>query len=524
MRLVSPMKLACGFLIACWTLAGACPASLLADDSAEKKPASEAKDQASDAKESVAEPTVVQRELELNGELISYEVTTGKLPLKDDAGKKLADVFFIAYTKQDSDHKQRPVTFAFNGGPGSSSVWLHLGMLGPRRIPFRDDAKPTPPPYDSVDNAYSLLDTSDLVFIDPVSTGYSRPAEGQDKGEFHGYDEDLRSVGQFIHDYTSKYQRWLSPKFLLGESYGGIRAAGLSGYLQDRYNMELNGLVIISGVINFQTLRFGPGNDLAYICFLPSYAATAWYHGQLDEARQAKPVSAIVAEAERFAAGPYAAALLKGDSLPDSRVEAIAKQMSQLTGLSPSYIQQSRLRVSQGRFSKELLRDKDLTAGRFDSRYTGIDRDSAGEGFEYDASGSAWFGAYTAVINDYLRRDLNYSDDRVYEVLTGNVQPWSYRRFEGRYVDATETLRKAMTTNPFLKVYFACGYYDLATPHFGMEYTADHLGLTRELRDNLRFGYYEGGHMMYVHEPSLAKLKKELVKFYESATQPATND
>ena len=472
-------------------------------------------------KESKAEDapvlSVTKGEVTIGESVVSYEATAGKLPLKDDSGKSLADVFFIAYTKTDAEPGTRPITFAFNGGPGSSSVWLHMGMLGPRRVRFPEDASSMQPPYTSVENAFSLLDTTDLVFIDPVSTGFSRPAEPDKKGQFHGYDEDIRSVGQFIHDYTTKYQRWLSPKFLLGESYGGVRAAGLAGYLQDRYNYELNGIVVISGVINFQTLRFGGGNDLPFICFLPTYAATAWYHGQLSEELQRKPVKEVVAEAEKFAAGPYAAALLKGDALSENRVDAIAKQYSSLTGLSVEFVKRSRLRVSQGRFSKELMRDEDLTAGRFDSRYKGIDRDSAGESYDYDASSAALFGPFAAVINDYLRRDLKYSDDRVYEILTGNVQPWSYSRFEGRYVDATDTLREAMTTNPYLKVYLACGYYDLATPHFGMEYTIDHLGLAKPLRDNLQFGYYEGGHMMYVHEPSLELLKSDLTEFYRSA-------
>lgn len=510
-------RIAAGFL-SLGLLFGHAPTPAGADDGEPSQPAvDKPAAENGDAEKKADEPVVTQGQVVIGNETIDYEATTGKLSLKDDTGKKLADVFFIAYTKPGVDPHTRPITFAFNGGPGSSSVWLHMGMLGPRRIAFPEDASSLKPPFKAIENSFSLLDTTDLVFIDPVSTGFSRPAEPDKKSQFHGYDEDVRSVGQFIYDYTSKYQRWLSPKYLLGESYGGIRAVGLTGYLQERYNYELNGIVIVSGVINFQTLRFGAGNDLAYVCFLPSYTATAWYHGKLDDDLQGKSVEEVVQEAEKFAGGAYAAALLKGDALPEKKKDAIADQYARLTGLSAEFVKRNHLRVSQGRFSKELMRDDGRTAGRFDSRYLGIDRDDAGESTEYDPSAAALFGPFTATINDYLRRDLNYSEDRVYEILTGNVQPWSYSRFEGRYVDATETLRKAMTANPALQVYIACGYYDLATPHYAMEYTVDHLMLNEALRDNIRFGYFEGGHMMYVHEPSLADLKTQLVEFYDTS-------
>jgi carboxypeptidase C (cathepsin A) len=391
-------------------------------------------------------------------------------------------------------------------------------MLGPKRIRFPDDATPIRPPYTLEDNDLSLLDVTDLVFIDPVSTGYSRPSEGEGKEQFHGYEEDLRSVGQFIYDWTTKYQRWLSPKFVLGESYGGVRAAGLAGYLQDRYYMELNGAVLISGVINFQTLRFGGSNDLPYITFLPSYAATAWYHKALASDLQSQSVESVVKQAEEFANGRYAASLLKGTSLSPEEFSITADQLARLTGLSREFVIQAKLRIEMDRFAKELLRSKSRTVGRFDSRYLGIDRDDAGDGYEYDASAAAIFGPFTATFNDYVRRDLEYKEDRVYEILTGNVQPWSYKRFEGRYVDATDTLRKAMTANPYLKVFLACGYYDLATPHFAMMNTTNHLMLEPSLKENLKYGFYEGGHMMYVYHPSLVKLRSDLVQFYASSS------
>lgn len=477
--------------------------------------ATEEKSKAEEKKETIV---TTKHSLAIAGIDVSYEAVAGKLQLKDDALKSKAEMFFIAYTRTDvANPGTRPVTFCFNGGPGSSSVWLHLGMLGPKRIAFPDDATPLRPPYKLTDNNLSLLDVTDLVFIDPVSTGYSRPTEGEGKEQFHGYEEDLKSVGQFIHDWTTKYQRWLSPKFVLGESYGGVRAAGLAGYLQDRYYMELNGAVIVSGVINFQTLRFGGSNDLPYITFLPTYAATAWYHKALSPELQGQSVEAVVKQAEEFANGRYAASLLKGTSLSPEEFSITADQLSKWTGLSREFVIKAKLRVDMDRFGKELLRSKSRTIGRFDSRYVGIDRDDAGDGYEYDASGAAIFGPFTATFNDYVRRDLEYKEDRVYEILTGNVQPWSYRRFEGRYVDATDTLRKAMTANPYLKVFLACGYYDLATPHFAMMNTTNHLMLEPTLKANLQYGFYEGGHMMYIYQPAMVKLREDLVKYYETA-------
>lgn len=455
--------------------------------------------------------------LKIDGEKIRYEAITGTLTQSTDQGEDKAKIFFIAYRRTDTNQKNRPVTFCFNGGPGSSSVWLHLGMLGPQRIEFPDDASMLRPPYMSTANHFSLLDVTDLVFIDPVSTGFSRPFTGEDKSQFHGYTEDVASVAQFIHDWTSHYERWSSPKFLLGESYGGIRAAGLAAHLQSRYNYELNGVVVISGAINFQTLRFVEGNDLPYLCFLPTYAATAWYHKALSEEMQQKTVEDVVAEAEAFSLGAYAKVLLAGAAADPAEVDEVVTQLAKLTGLSEAYIRANNLRVTMSRFGKELLRARQQTVGRFDSRYTGIDRDLAGEGTEYDPSGAAIFGPFTAVMNQYLRESLNYQQPRVYEILTGNVQPWNYDMFTGRYVDATESLRRAMTANPYLKLYVACGYYDLATPHFAMEYTLNHLGLDESLRGNITIGHFEGGHMMYIYEPALKQLRQDLVKWYLEA-------
>ncbi len=463
--------------------------------------------------------SVTQHEATIDGATIAYTATAGKLLMKNDAGKDKANIFFVAYTKDSADANERPVTFCFNGGPGSSSVWLHLGMLGPQRVKMNDDPQPLRPPHQLIENPYSLLDTTDLVFIDPVSTGFSRPAEGEKKQQFHGYDEDLRSIGHFIHDYTTKYGRWGSPKFLIGESYGGLRAAGLSGELQKRYRMYLNGIVLVSAVVDFQTLRTAQGNDLAYSLFLPSFATTAWYHKALSDEMQGLPVDEIFARAQTFARGPYTQALLLGDALSKEQRAEVVSEMSKLTGLSAEYLDFANLRVSMGQFGKELLRSRKRVVGRFDSRYSGVDSDHVGSSAEHDPSAAVFFGPFTSAMNQYLRDVLEVKEDRVYEILTRNVHPWDYSDFTNRYVSASSTLRTSMRDNPYLKVFAACGYYDLATPGFALEHTRDHLNLTPELRRNFTTEYYEGGHMMYVHEPSLKKLRGDLLKFYKSALE-----
>ncbi len=459
---------------------------------------------------------VTHHEAKIGGQTIAYQATAGSLPLVNDEGKPTANVFFIAYVAdQSKTNSKRPITFCFNGGPGSSSVWLHLGMLGPKRVKLDDDAKPESVPGKLVANPHSLLDVTDLVFIDPVSTGYSRPEDGEKKSQFHGYNEDLNSVGQFIQDYTTKYNRWQSPKYLCGESYGTLRAAGLADRLRSRYYLELNGIVLISSVLDFQTIRFGENNDLPFITFLPSYAATAWYHKQLDERYQSLPLSKFLREVEEFTVNDYATALLKGNDLKGTERREIADQVAAYTGLSRRYVLQTNLRIRMSRFAKELLRREDETVGRLDSRYKGADRDSAGESYSYDPSSAALSGAYTSAMYHYLRTELNVSKTEPYEILSSKVHPWSYKPFENRYVTSTESLRSAMTENPFLKVFVASGYYDLATPYYGTIHTFRHLSLRQPQEQNITMRYYPGGHMMYVSEPSLKTLKADLVKFYD---------
>ncbi len=465
----------------------------------------------------------------LNGKELRYTVTTGTVILKEETEKKgeqegaaegekaKASVFFAAYTLDDVEDKtKRPVTFAFNGGPGSSSVWLHMGMLGPRRVVMDAEGSPLPPPYRLVDNDYSLLDMTDLVFIDPVSTGYSRPVPGERAREFHGFRKDIESVGDFIRIYTTRYQRWTSPKFLAGESYGTTRAAGLSGYLQERHGMYLNGLILISVVLDFMTLHADPGNELPFILFLPTYTATAWFHKKLKGELQ-QNLAAAVDQAREFALGRYAAALLQGDALSANERGRIVNRLAALTGLSPEYIERSNLRIYDDRFTKELLRDERQTVGRIDSRFKGLDRDSAGEYYEYDPSMANIMGPYTAVFYDYIRSELKYESDLPYEILNGKVWPWRYDDHENRYLNVAETLRKAMTVNQHLKVYVANGYFDLATPFLATEYTFTHLGLDESLRKNISMSYFPAGHMMYVQIPSLARLHEELASFVSGA-------
>ena len=463
------------------------------------------------------EPISTSHTVTVGGAKIDYTATAGSLPLKDDEGKTTANVFFVAYTRNGVDDlSRRPVTFAFNGGPGSSAVWLHLGAFGPKRVALGDEGDAPDPPYRIVDNEDTLLDMTDLVFIDPVSTGYSRSPDPKQEKEFHGVQEDLHSVGDFIRLYTTRFNRWGSPKFIAGESYGTTRAAGLSGYLQDRHGLYLNGVVLVSSVLNFETLSFADGNDLPYPLFLPTYTATAWYHKKLSSDLQSDLHKAL-AESEKFAQGEYTLALLKGDALPDDERKEVAHQLARLTGLSEEFVTRSNLRVEISRFTKELLRDSRRVTGRYDSRITGPDEDAAGGRPGHDPSYTAVQGAFTAAFNEYVHNDLKYENDITYEVLNSKVQPWDFGDAKNRYLNVAPTLQKAMTQNRDLRVFVANGHYDLATPYLATEYTFNHLGLETALRDHVTMGFYEAGHMMSTRPSEHAKLKKDLAAFYQSA-------
>jgi carboxypeptidase C (cathepsin A) len=462
--------------------------------------------------------------VKIGGKEIKYTATAGTIVMKEETAdrekeaegeKPRAQIFFIAYTKDGvRDRSNRPISFSFNGGPGSSSVWLHLGVLGPRRVVLKDDGNLPAPPFKLTDNQYSLLDETDLVFIDPMSTGYSRPVEGQKPKDWHGFRKDIELVGDFIRLYATRYKRWLSPKFLVGESYGTTRAAGLSGYLQDRHGMYLNGLMLISAVLDFTTLDFNLNNDLPYIMFLPSYAATAWYHRKLT---LRMPLQTLLKEVEEFASGDYAAALLKGNTLAPEERANIVQKIARYTSISPEFIERTNLRILDQHFFKELLRDRNQVVGRLDSRLLGKDRLGVTEKPETDPLLNTIMGPYTATFYDYVRAELKFESDLPYEILTGKVWPWSYAEFENQYVNVAETLRQAMMVNPYLKVFVANGYYDLGTPYFATEYTFNHLGLDESLRDNVSMEYYDAGHMMYIHLPSLKEMKRDLSRFIRSA-------
>jgi carboxypeptidase C (cathepsin A) len=458
--------------------------------------------------------------VDLGDRKMAYTATAGTVVLKDDEGTPIASVFYTAYMADDAgDPATRPITFAFNGGPGSSSVWLHLGTFGPKRVDFADAVQPSPPAYGFVDNPDGLLEVTDLVFIDPVGTGFSTPEGETEASEFFGLEADTEAVADFIYRFTSQNGRWNSPRFLAGESYGTTRAATVARYLQGR-GMEFNGLILVSAALDFQTLDFNVGNDLPYITFLPTFAATAWYHDAL--ASRPDDLDAFLEEVRRFAETDYAAALMQGDRLGPEESRRIAEALAHYTGLSPEFIEDANLRVSIFRFTKELLRDRRRTVGRLDSRYLGIDTDAAGESYEHDPSYSAILGPYTAALNDYLRRQLGVDLDQTYEILSSEInQSWDWRRGGGRsdgHINVAGDLSGAMSRNTHLKVLVANGYYDLATPFFAAEYTMHHLGLEPELRDNVRLTYDPAGHMMYVHPPSRRQLKEDIVSFIEWAT------
>lgn len=480
----------------------------------------DAKEPAKDSKEKPKEPEEKHVESDhtvtIGGQEISYKAVAGTILLRDEEDKPTASIFYISYTRDGvKDRAARPLTFSFNGGPGSSSVWLHLGMLGPRRVRLAEDGGALPPPYRLVDNEYSLLDETDLVFIDPVSTGYSRAIPPKDANKFHGLREDAASVAEFIRLYITRNKRWSSPKFIIGESYGTTRAAALSGELSRRLNMNVNGIMLVSTVLNFQTLDFNAGNDLPYILYLPSYTATAWFHKKLAPDLQRRTLSEVYDLSESFARREYQDALFAGSSLTAAQRRAIIERYAQFTGLTTNYVDKANLRVPLGRFAAELLVDENRVVGRYDSRYKGYIRDKLANRMEQDPSYEAVASAFASTFNDYVRNELKYETDIPYEVLA-SVGAWNWDQSNG-YVDVAETLAGAMTRNPFLKVHVSSGYYDLATPLFATRYTFEHLNIDPSLMGNLTMDTYTAGHMMYLNLADLKKSKVDLARFVEAA-------
>lgn len=467
-----------------------------------------AQEKKAEPKKTEQAPRVVKKQasVTIGGKQIDYTTTTSRLVLKTDDGKPRASIFYVAYTRGGvKDITKRPVLFAFNGGPGSSAVWLHIGALGPRILPTSPDGtKPLAPPVKVGENPHSILDVADLVFIDPVSTGYSR-AEGK-KENFHGVDEDIKSVGDFIRRWVTENKRWSSPKFLLGESYGGVRAAGLAYELQNAYGMDLNGVVLLSSLLDFRTLRPGAGNDLAYIAYLPGYAAVAHYHGRIKGDRDA-----LVKRANDFAYGAYATALLRGHALEKSERRKVAAELSALTSLPEELILRYDLRIHPSRFRKELLRDENKVLGRFDARTAWPAYDKAGGTPSYDPSFSTAKGAFSTAMLDYLANGLGWLDERPYEILA-NVGAWNWGR-KNSIVNMSPRLGSAMRDNPHLRVLVQCGHTDLATPPGGILHSLNHMRLPEGLRKNISVQWYDAGHMFYLNEPDLEKMRKDLVGF-----------
>src|SRR5947207_7385152 len=462
-------------------------------------------------------PVVTHHSINVGGKELRYTATVGMMPLKNRDGETEARIFFMAYTLDGvSDRERRPLTFSFNGGPGSASVWLHLGAIGPRRVPMNPDGTMPAPPYHLVDNEYTWLDQSDLVFIDPVGTGYSRALRPEVASRFFSLQGDIESVGEFIRMYLVRNERWTSPLFLAGESYGTTRASALSGYLIGR-GIAFNGIVLISTIMNFETTDFASGNDLPYVMFLPSYAATAWYHKKLPRDLQSKSVHQVATEAEQWAANEYSLALAKGDRLQGAeRQEAIAK-LSRYTGLDKTFIENANLRVSLNFFRKELLRDEKRSIGRLDARFKGYDSSYVTAGPDFDASEAAIRPPYTSTFNNYVRSELNYKSDLEYYILGGGItSPWNWGTNNG-YVDTSIALRNALAKNPYLKVFVAMGYYDMATPYFAVDYTLHHISLDPMLLRNFSTGYYEAGHMMYIDDKSLTRLRADVGKFIQDS-------
>ncbi|KJS27110.1 MAG: hypothetical protein VR75_04395 [Hyphomonadaceae bacterium BRH_c29] len=475
------------------------------------------------AKADIPEPKVFTSDhaFKLRGETIKYKTIAGETYLRDEKDEPTASIFSVTYVRSDvASPAQRPVTFIFNGGPGSASLWLHMGAFGPKQVITPSDATGVgAPPYTMQDNQNSLLDVTDLVFIDPVGTGYSRPL-GDTKGkEFYGVNEDADSIAEFIRLWLTENGRWNSPKFLAGESYGTTRAAALTEKLQGGWNgIGLNGVILISAILDFQNARFAPGNDSAHIAFFPTEAAIAWYHGKANKTRWNNDFDAFVKDARDYATDTLAPALIRGSTLTSMQESEIAADMSDYLGVSAKWIEQAKLRVDPTRYRKELLRDEGYTVGRFDGRYKGVDSEGTADSPENDPSGYGMDVAYVAAINDYLTRELKVDFTRPYKVLTGEPgSQWNWSVDGGgwpAYVNVTPWLGKGMRENPDLKVMLATGWYDLATPFFGAEMALHKNGV---VLDRVQFDYYDAGHMMYLTQQDGIKLSDDVRAFIKDA-------
>lgn len=462
-----------------------------------------------------AESFVSHHSGKFNGVAVKYTVMAGDTYLKNDKGEAVANIFSVAYTRDGvKDPSSRPVTFFFNGGPGSASLWLHMGVFGPKRVDVPSDAiNAGAAPYSVIDNPLSLLDVTDMIFIDPVGTGYSKVIGKGKTKDYWGIKEDAASVADFIRRYITENKRWNSPKYVGGESYGTTRTAALVKELQEGYNsMALNGIILVSSILDFQTTRFANSNHMPYVIYLPTYAATAWYHNKVD--KSGTTLDKFLEEARDFATGEYAAALFKGNRISPDEEASVLEGLHRFSGLSKSYLKKTRLKINNMRFMKELLRDEGKVVGRLDSRFVGIEEDDAGERFEADPSGYGISAAYTATVNDYFARELKVERSYRYEVLSrkpGRNWNWTLEKTRsGSFPALGRYIARGQRQNKDLRVYVANGYYDMATPFFGTEWTMAQHGMDS---NRVTMTYYESGHMMYLHHPSLDKLAKSVRQF-----------
>jgi carboxypeptidase C (cathepsin A) len=471
----------------------------------------DAKNDAATIPDASHKPVFTTNTVTIAGESVKYVAEAGMLPILKEDGTTRASIFYIAYTRiGETNTAKRPITFSFNGGPGSASLWLHLGALGPRRVKMNPDGTLPPPPFSLVDNDYSLLGASDLVFIDPVATGFSRAAKDEKPEDFFGDRNDLESVSEFIRLWTTRHDRWLSPKFLCGESYGVFRAAGLADRLRENYGMYLNGLILVSGVLDYATLENPPGNDLPYILYMPAYTAAAHYHNKLPPDLQ-NDLEKALAEARTFAKGEFASALQKGDSLPADERTNVINELARLTGLKPQVIIDNNLRIDEETFRKQLLHDEGLILGRYDSRITARDGDPASPVPDFDPSDAAVSGPFSAAMNHYVRSELKFEDDLPY-ALVAQVRPWNFEDRDS-YPNAGDKLASTMNQNPYMKVLVLGGRCDLACPIDTVHYAIDHMALDPNYRTNITYVQFDAGHMMYINLPDLKKLQPVLQNF-----------
>ncbi len=464
-----------------------------------------------------AKSSTTSGSVRIDGQNVDYNATTGWLIMENDEGKPIARFGYTAYTKKGAVAASRPIMFAFNGGPGSASVWLHIGILGPKRVVVTDEGFTAPPPNQLVDNEYSIIDVADLVMIDPVGTGYSKPI-GEGKGDmFWGVDQDIESVGAFIKKYVSENGRWASPKYILGESYGGVRSAGLVWHLQSQHGMNFNGVAIVSPFLNMVSGFDGAEINMPHVLFFSTLAATAWYHDMLDN--RPDDLEAFLAEVDAFAYYEYAPALMKGYAISDAEKRAIAEKLGAYTGTSADYWVKADLRVSHGQFLQELKRDERMIAGRIDSRFIGPAVNPLGENMDYDPFFPSVGPAFTAAFLDYMHNTLDFGRDEEYVPSGGLWGQWDWGHappnsgFKMPWADLRGDLAMALTMNPGLNLLIQQGYYDLATPTGATKYDIDHLDITPQARERIQMEYYEAGHMMYLHQPSMEKFRDDLARF-----------